>query len=413
MNADSHNFLDYEIFRLKDEIEISEGPGTTFYNFLGVSSSATQDEVSKAYRKKSRLIHPDKAKQAFIAQHNTQKKKPVLGDKKKPRVYSNKPPSAAEIQKAVKTAGERYARLGVITEVLKGPGRERYDYFLSNGFPAWRGTGYYYARFRPGLGTVLLGLFVVGGGAAHYGAMYISWKRQRSFVERYIRNARKQAWGDESGVRGIPGLDGAVLGTGAPGTPPTPAQENGQAVLNRRQRRMQAMDEKKDRKKDKKGWQGKDNSGTSTPVEDDQQQQQSETTKAGPVGTRRKVQGENGKVLIVDSLGDVYLEGENEDGVKGEYLLDPESVPEPRFQDTVLYRLPVYLYELGREKAFGKRLTGQRLGEAAKWSDGEDDFELIDEESEEEQKEKVDRRKPSAKLAEARKKGGGKRSKAN
>ena len=413
MNADSHNFLDYEIFRLKDEIEISEGPGTTFYDFLGVSSSATQDEISKASRKKSRLIHPDKAKQAFIAQHNTQKKKPVLGDKTKPRVYSNKPPSAAEIQKAVKTAGERYARLGVITEVLKGSGRERYDHFLSHGFPAWRGTGYYYARFRPGLGTVLVGLFVVGGGAAHYGAMYISWKRQRSFVERYIRNARKQAWGDDSGVRGIPGLDGAVLGTGAPSTPPTPAQENGQAVLNRRQRRMQAMDEKKGRKKDQKGWQGKDNSGTSTPVEDDQQQQQSETTKAGPAGTRRKVQGENGKVLIVDSLGDVYLEGENEDGVKGEYLLDPESVPEPRFQDTVLYRFPVYLYELGREKAFGKKLSGQRLGEAAKWSDGEDDFELIDEDSEEEQQEKVDRRKPSAKLAEARKKGGGKRSKAN
>ena len=258
---------------------------------------------------------------------------------------------------------------------------------------------------------MLLGLFIVGGGAAHYGAMYVSWKRQRSFVERYIRNARKQAWGDESGIRGIPGLDGPVLGTGSPGIPPTPAQENGQAVLNRRQRRMQAIDDKKGKKKERKGLQGKD-SGTSTPVEDEQQQQQSEALKAGPVGSRRKVQGENGKVLIVDSLGDVYLEGENEDGVRGEYLLDPETVPEPRFQDTVLYRLPIYLYELGREKALGKRLTGQRLGEADEEDEREDDFELIDEEGEAEQK-VVDRRKPSAKLAESRKKGGGKRSKAN
>ena len=256
----------------------------------------------------------------------------------------------------------------------------------------------------------MLGLFVVGGGAAHYGAMYISWQRQRSFVERYIRNARKQAWGDDSGIRAIPGVDGAILGTSAPapGTPPTLAQENGQAVLNRRQRRMQAMDEKKDKKKEKSryGEKGKD-SGTSTPMEEEPA-----PASAGPVGARKKVQGENGKVLIVDSLGDVYLEGDNEDGVKGEYLLDPESVPKPRFQDTVLYRLPVYLYELGRERAMGKRPTGQRLGEVvAEEEEDDDDYEMIEEEGEE--KEVVDRRKPSAKLAEARKKGGGKKSKAN
>ena len=295
----------------------------------------------------------------------------------------------------------------MIVEILKGPGRERYDFFLNNGFPAWRGTGYYYARFRPGLGTVLLGLFIAGGGAAHYAAMYISWQRQRSFVERYIRNARKEAWGDESGVRGIPGVDGAILGSSAPapaGTPPTPAQENGQAVLNRRQRRMQAMDEKKDKKKEKSryGEKGK-GSGTSTPMEEEPA-----PAGTGPVGNRKKVQGENGKVLIVDSLGDVYLEGDNEEGVKGEYLLDPKSIPKPTFQDTVLYRLPIYLYELGREKAMGKRLTGQRLGEATE----EEDYEMVEEDGGEEE-EIVDRRKPSAKLADARKKGGGKKSKAN
>ena len=27
----------------------------------------------------------------------------------------------------------------------------RYDFFYKNGVPRWRGTGYYYSRFRPGL----------------------------------------------------------------------------------------------------------------------------------------------------------------------------------------------------------------------------------------------------------------------
>ena len=28
-----------------------------------------------------------------------------------------------------------------------------YDFFYKNGVPKWRGTGYYYSRFRPGLGV--------------------------------------------------------------------------------------------------------------------------------------------------------------------------------------------------------------------------------------------------------------------
>ena len=31
--------------------------------------------------------------------------------------------------------------------------RHRYDFFYKNGVPKWRGTGYYYSRFRPGLGV--------------------------------------------------------------------------------------------------------------------------------------------------------------------------------------------------------------------------------------------------------------------
>ena len=303
-------------------------------DFLGVKAGASQDEISKAYRKKSRTIHPDKAKQSLIASRAKETSKPLLGLKsKKPSVHVNKPPSESEIQAAVKKAGERYARLGVITEILKGPGRERYDHFLNNGFPAWRGTGYYYARFRPGLGSVLVGLFTFGGGLAHYGAMYVSWRRQREFVERYVRQARKAAWGDESGIKGIPGIDGAL--TGATATPPsTFAEENGAAVLNRRQKRMQERESKKEGKSKKSKGTGR--SGTSTPLESEPE--------PGPQGTKKRVQAENGKILIVDSLGNVFLEQEDENGEKGEYLMDPDELPKPTYRDTVLFRLPVWIY---------------------------------------------------------------------
>jgi len=310
-------------------------------DFLGVKQGASQDEVIKASRKKGRIIHPDKAKQSLVASRAKATSKPLLGQKKKPGVNVNKPPSESEIQSAVKKAGERYARLGVITEILKGSGRERYDYFLSAGFPKWRGTGYYYARFRPGLGSVLVGLFVFGGGLIHYVAMYVSWRRQQEFVVRLIRDARKAAWGDESGIRRIPGVDGAITRTTAT-APPTPAQENGAAVLNRRQKRMQERESKKQDKKNKGAWQ----SGASTPPE-------SEPERTGPQGTKKRVQAPNGKVMIVDSVGNVFLEQENEEGEKQEYLLDPNELPKPSFRQTVLFHLPVWAYSKIKSRVAG------------------------------------------------------------
>jgi DnaJ homolog subfamily C member 1 len=54
----------------------------------------------------------------------------------------------------VKGIHERFARLGVISNILRdGEKRKRYDFFYKNGVPKWRGTGYYYDRFRPGLGV--------------------------------------------------------------------------------------------------------------------------------------------------------------------------------------------------------------------------------------------------------------------
>ncbi|KAL9043149.1 MAG: hypothetical protein Q9180_000085 [Flavoplaca navasiana] len=297
-------------------------------DYIGVKSSASQDEIVKAYRKKSKAMHPDKAKQAFIASRaKPPSKKP--GEKvKKPGVHVSKPPSDKEIRDAVKRASERYARLGVIAEILKGGGRERYNYFLANGFPRWRGTGYYYARFRPGLGSVLVGLFIMGGGLAHYGALYVSWKRQKEFVERYVRHARKTAWGNDSSVAGIPGIDGAAETTQF-------SLADG-AALNRRQKRQQERESRKEDKAFKSKSKAIRRSGTSTPVETD------------PIGEsqgpRKKIQAENGKTLIVDSVGNVFLEEEDEDGEKQEYLLDPDEIKKPTIRQTLLFKLPIWTY---------------------------------------------------------------------
>ncbi|KIW17750.1 hypothetical protein PV08_04945 [Exophiala spinifera] len=311
---------DYEIFRLKDEVEAAEGPDISFYDFLGVKSSATVEEIGKAFRKKSRALHPDKAKHSFVASRSTPTPKKPGEKKKKSGVHASKGPSEREIQRFVKQAGERYSRLGVVANILKGPERERYDFFLKHGFPSWRGTGYYYSRYRPGLGTVLVGLFLVCGGGAHYFALVTGYKRQREFMERYIRHARKTAWGDESGIPGLAGV-------GQPVEVPVPAEEpDPTANLNRRQKREMERQNKKDKTSKKKPL------PKATPAN------------SSPSENRRRVTAENGKILIVDSVGKVFLEEEDEDGEIQEYLLDLDEIPKPTVWDTAVVRLPVWMY---------------------------------------------------------------------
>ncbi len=285
---------------MRDEVELSEGPGVSFYDFLDISPSASQDEINKAYRKKSKLLHPDKVKQQFIANKSTGKDKPKA---KKPGVHVSKGPSKSEINAAAKAASDRFARLGIVTNILRGEGRERYDHFLSNGFPKWKGTGYYYARFRPGLGTVLAGLFIFVGGGGHWFALYLSWKRQQDFIGRYIKFARHAAWGDNLN---IPGLE-----TARTATPPIAEDSDPSAQpMNRRQRRMQEKDAKKDKSEKKtKGIKPVRASPAATPP-------------AGVTGPRKRVVAENGKILVVDAVGNVYLEQADEDGETHEFLLD-------------------------------------------------------------------------------------------
>ncbi|KAI9781960.1 MAG: hypothetical protein M1839_005553 [Geoglossum umbratile] len=315
---------DHEIFRLRDEVEVAEGPGVTFYVFLGVKPSASQDEINKAFRKKTRLLHPDKAAQSILAA----RAKPISkskqkGSKAKTRV--TRPPTQAEVKTALKEANDRFARLGVVSKILRGPSRERYDHFLKNGFPRWRGTNYYYARFRPGLASVLVGLFIFGGGAVHYGILRLSWRRQQDFVGRYIREARRAAWGDELGIGGISGL-----GDPAGAVAPSASQDGmGMQGLNRRQRRAQE-------KSSKKGKSGVD-SGNGSGVESTKK----ETSRGGE---RKKVVAENGKVLIVDGSGNVFLVEENENGEAEEFLLDVDEIPKPTMKETILFRVPVWVF---------------------------------------------------------------------
>jgi curved DNA-binding protein CbpA len=315
---------DREIFRIRDEIMAHEtDSAATFYDILGIAPSASIDDITKAYRKMSRSLHPDKVKQTLRSEHTAQKKSGV----------NVKTLTASEIKTAVKRAGEAQARLSLIVNILRGPERDRYDYFLGHGFPRWKGTDYYYNRYRPGLGTVIVGLFLVVGGGVHYLIMFMSWKRQKEFLERYIKFARETAWG---GGLNIPGVNAAPPPAPAP-APPSDEDDAPAQAMNRRQRRMQVKENKREGarptgKKARKAQAAAQDSGTETPT--------------GPSGARKRVVAENGKILVVDSLGDVYLEEEDEEGNVNEFLLDPNELPQPTFTDTAVIRAPFWLFNL-------------------------------------------------------------------
>lgn len=324
-------------------------------DFLGVSPNANQDDINKAYRKKSKQLHPDKVKRSFIANSSR-------GDGKqkgkKPGVHVSKGPSERQIANAVKEATERSARLNTVANILRGPSRERYDHFMKYGFPTWKGTGYYYSRYRPGLGSVLLGLFVAFGGFGHYIALVLSYRRQREFMERYIRHARKAAWGDERALGGIPGLDATATASPA-AAPQAEADESPAAMaLNRRQKRMMERENRKESKKGNKSSGLSDSapgSGTATPATENV---------AGASGPKKRVYAENGKILVVDSAGNVFLEEETEDGEKQEFLLDVEEIPRPALRDTFVFRLPRWVYR----KMLNKK-DSEELAEAVEGSD--------------------------------------------
>ncbi|SGZ56592.1 CIC11C00000004212 [Sungouiella intermedia] len=173
---------DHEIFTLNDKIRKDLGSGTTFYSWLGLTKGhkSTTEEISKAYRKMSRKLHPDKYRGNLKA------------EKKK--------------------AEERFQRLSLVGNILRDNSlKQRYDYFLDKGFPKWKGTGYYYSRFRPGVFLTLFVVYVVVS-TFQYVSLRINRKQDYKRIAAMREQIKNQAWGGTY----IPPLDGSARKITAP-----------------------------------------------------------------------------------------------------------------------------------------------------------------------------------------------------
>ncbi|CAO1623693.1 unnamed protein product [Parajaminaea phylloscopi] len=158
---------DYEIFELQSALEASEGKGATFYSLLNLTKTATSQQIKTAYRRRSVELHPDK--------HPSDPK-----------------------------AAKRFERLGLVNKILRSGRKDRYDHFLSTGFPKWRGTGYYYQRFRPGIGAVLIGLVVLSS-VVELLVKRINYTRDKKRIEDLKKGALLAAWGPRFFQAIVPG----------------------------------------------------------------------------------------------------------------------------------------------------------------------------------------------------------------
>lgn len=154
---------DYEIFKLNDKVRQVLGPDVTFYQWFNLTKGpkSTPMEIKKAYRKLSKALHPDK--------------------------FSS--------NAARKKAEEKYAVLSSVNNILRDVSRkERYDYFLDKGFPKWKGTGYYYSKFRPGLILTVIVIYILVG-VLHYFALKINRRQSFKRIAEYKNQIKNQAWG--------------------------------------------------------------------------------------------------------------------------------------------------------------------------------------------------------------------------
>ncbi|KAL1304801.1 hypothetical protein AAFC00_003729 [Neodothiora populina] len=128
-------------------------------------------------------------------------------------------------------------------------------------------------------------------------------------------------------------------------------------AYNRKQKRQQERDNRKAAKNPKaaRAAEKAKSSGISTPVE-------AELT-SGPVGTKKRTVAQNGKVLIVDSVGNVYLEESTAEGGTHEYLLDVNEIHMPTVYDTILFKLPKWAYNQTIGKALNKQTQDAQMEE--------------------------------------------------
>lgn len=130
-------------------IEAAEGKGTTFYSWLGVSPSASTQEISKAYRKKSLqlqcvLLHSARNMANLLTSQSGQK--PWCAGHPRSLCTLGRHHGHSEGFRGSRKVVRLCRSCTVLTNI-----NHRYNFFYKNGVPKWRGTGYYYSRFRPGL----------------------------------------------------------------------------------------------------------------------------------------------------------------------------------------------------------------------------------------------------------------------
>lgn len=156
---------DYEIFSLNDKIKGDLGSDATFYSWLKLNrgQKSSLSEINKAYRKLSRALHPDK----FSKKSRFERKK----------------------------AEERFQRLSLVGNILRDNSlKQRYDFFLNKGFPKWKGTGYYYSRFKPGLLFVFFVLYVLVS-TFQYVSLRINRRQDFRRIVELKHQIKLQAWG--------------------------------------------------------------------------------------------------------------------------------------------------------------------------------------------------------------------------
>jgi curved DNA-binding protein CbpA len=198
----------------------------------------------------------------------------------------------------VKDIHARFARLGTITEILRNPTkRTQYDvstandlsldqpradhdscqqFFFKNGVPKWRGTGYYYSRFRPSIVHVLLFLVLLSS-LIHYAILRVNYRRDKQRIDYFTRAALAKAGGSgaltngsatpttDTGSLPADGQDGVIACVIDQVDSAISPADSSAPVLSKRQAKLQAREAKRDKTKREPAT-SQAASGAATPV---------------------------------------------------------------------------------------------------------------------------------------------------
>ncbi|KAJ3044366.1 hypothetical protein HDV00_002258 [Rhizophlyctis rosea] len=142
---------DYELFEMNDNLQrLHPNNPVDFYSVIGAERKATPAEITKAYRKTSMQLHPDR----------------------------NPDPKAQEL----------YTLLTSIVGILKEPkSRERYDAHLARGIPRWVGGGYFYNRYAPNVPMVIF-LFLLAASFVQYVTSWIKYLFAQAQAKEEVAN---------------------------------------------------------------------------------------------------------------------------------------------------------------------------------------------------------------------------------